>query len=293
MLKAIDMHAHIQTGERAKHGWAQAAKAGFPISTGRWRPDPDGMAEMYQHHEMMAVIFDVDGETRSGVKIDNGETASWMKKYPQTFIGFGSVDPWKGKIAVNEVKRCADMGLRGMKFQQAAQGFNPFDEHFFPIYEEIVKLNLPVIFHTGTTAVAAGAPGGRGIVLEYCRPIPYIDNLAARFPEMRIIMAHPSWPWHDDQLAVLRHKGNTWMDLSGWAPKYWPQSTVHNINTLVQDKAFFGTDFPMMTPERWLEEFAALPLKDSVRPKILLHNAAKFLGIEVPSLSSAGASDAS
>jgi uncharacterized protein len=283
LLKAIDMHAHIQTGDRAKQGWANAAKAGLPINTGRWRTDPDGMAEMYQHHEMMAVIFDVDGETRSGVKMDNGETAAWMRKYPDTFIGFGSVDPWKGKIAVNEVKRCADMGLRGMKFQQAAQGFNPNDERFRPIYEEIVQLDLPVIFHTGTTAVAAGSPGGKGITLEYCKPIPYIDNLAAWYPEMRIIMAHPSWPWHDDQLAVLRHKGNTYMDLSGWAPKYFPQSTVHNINTLVQDKAFFGTDFPMMTPERWLEEFAALPLKDSVRPKILLHNAAKFLGIEVPS----------
>ena len=259
MLQAIDMHAHIQTGERAKQGWGHVAKAGLPMNTGKWRPDPDGMAEMYQSQNMMAVIFDVDGETRSGVKMDNGETAAWMKKYPDTFIGFGSVDPWKGKIAENEVKRCAEMGLRGMKFQQAAQGFNPNDERFFPIYEAIVKLNLPVIFHTGTTAVAAGSPGGKGITLEYCKPIPYIDNLAAWYPEMRIIMAHPAWPWHDDQLAVLRH----------------------NINTLVQDKAFFGTDFPMMTPERWLAEFAELPLKDTVRPKILLHNAAKFLGIEL------------
>ena len=222
MLKAIDMHVHILTGERAKQGWASTVKAGLPMNTGKWRSDPDGMAEMYQSLEMMAVIFDVDGETRTGVKIDNGETAAWVKKYPNTFIGFGSVDPWKGKIAVNEVQRCADMGLRGMKFQQAAQGFDPTNERFFPIYEKISSLNLPVIFHTGTTAVAAGSPGGKGIVLEYCKPIPYIDNLAAWFPDMRIIMAHPSWPWHDDQLAVLRHKGNTYMDLSGWAPKYFP-----------------------------------------------------------------------
>jgi predicted TIM-barrel fold metal-dependent hydrolase len=194
LLKAIDMHVHILTGERAKHGWPPAAKTGLPISTGKWRSDPDGMAEMYQSLEMMAVIFDVDGETRSGVKIDNGETAAWMMKYPNTFIGFGSVDPWKGKVAVSEVERCADMGLHGMKFQQAAQGFDPTNERFFPIYEAITRLNLPVIFHTGTTAVAAGSPGGKGIILEYCKPIPYIDNLAARFPEMRIIMAHRRGP---------------------------------------------------------------------------------------------------
>lgn len=281
MLKAIDTHVHILTGDRARRGWSAASTAGLRMNTKEWRTDPDSMAEMYQSLEMMAVIFDVDGETRSGVKIENAETAGWMKKYPETFLGFGSVDPWKGKLAIDEVRRCADLGLRGMKFQQAAQGFDPTNERFFPLYEMITCLNLPVIFHTGTTAVAAGTPGGQGIVLEYCKPIPYIDNLAARFPRMRIIMAHPSWPWHDDQLAVLRHKANTYMDLSGWAPKYFPDSTVHNINTLVQDKAFFGTDFPMITPHRWLSEFAELPLKEAVRPKILLHNAARFFGIEV------------
>ena len=96
-------------------------------------------------------------------------------------------------------------------------------------------------------------------------------------------MAHPAWPWHDDQLAVLRHKGNVYMDLSGWAPKYFPESVVHNANTLVQDKVFFGSDFPILTPERWLGEFATLPIKETVRPKILLHNAAKFLGLDLSS----------
>jgi len=281
LLQAIDMHVHILTGDRAKQGWAPVTKAGLPMNTGKWGNTPDEMAVMYQSLNMMAVIFDVDGETRSGMKIDNGETAAWMKKYPKTFIGFGSVDPWKGKVALNEIQRIVDLGLRGLKFQQAGQAFNPADERFFPLWEMAVRLNLPAIFHCGTTAIGAGTPGGRGLVLEYCRPIPYIDAIAARFPEFRIIMAHPAWPWHDDQLAVLRHKANTWMDLSGWAPKYFPPSTIHNANTLVQDKVFFGTDFPMMTPERWLGEFAELPFKDSVRPKILLHNAAKFLGIDV------------
>jgi len=73
-----------------------------------------------------------------------------------------------------------------------------------------------------------------------------------------------------------------YMDLSGHAPKYFPESIIHNANTLVQDKVFFGSDFPVITPKRWLDEFATLPFKDSVRPKILLHNFAKFMGIELP-----------
>jgi predicted TIM-barrel fold metal-dependent hydrolase len=280
MLKAIDMHAHIYTGDRAKQ---QPMAAGVPSAAAHRRISPDQMAEMYQRLEMMAVIFDVDQETRTGLKISNAETAEWVKKYPNTFIGYGSVDPWKGKAAVDEVSRCAGMGLRGMKFQQATQAFEPSNSRFFPIYEACVRLSLPVIFHTGTTAIAAGTPGGGGLLLEYCRPIPYIDRVAAWYPELRIIMAHPAWPWHDEQLAVLRHKGNVYMDLSGWAPKYFPESVVHNANTLIQDKVFFGSDFPILTPERWLSEFAELPIKDAVRPKILLHNAAKFLNLDLSS----------
>jgi len=280
MLKAIDMHAHIFTGDRAKQ---QLAEAGVPSATGHQRISPDEMAAMYQQLHMMAVIFDVDQETRTGVKISNAETAGWVKKYPGTFIGFGSADPWKGSAAVDEVKRCAEMGLRGMKFQQASQGFAPSNPRFFPVYEACVRLSLPVIFHGGTTALYAGTPGGGGLLLEYCRPIPYIDEVAARYPDLRIIIAHPAWPWHDEQLAVMRHKGNVYMDLSGWAPRYFPPSIIQNANTLVQDKVFFGSDFPVLTPERWLSEFEALPIKDTVRPKILLHNAAKFLGIDLHS----------
>ena len=157
MLSAIDMHAHIFTGDRAKQ---PLAEAGVPSATGHQRISPDEMAQMYQRLEMMAVIFDVDQETRTGLKISNAETAGWVKKYSKTFIGYGSVDPWKGKAAVDEVGRCVDMGLRGMKFQQATQAFEPSNKRFFPIYEACIRLNLPVIFHTGTTAIYAGTPGG-------------------------------------------------------------------------------------------------------------------------------------
>jgi len=281
VLEAIDMHAHVYTGDKVKRSADQLAKDGVSYHMEKHGRHPDEMAQMYQRLNMMAVIFDVDCETRTGVKISNADTAGWVRKYPDTFIGYGSVDPWKGKAAVDEVKRCADLGLRGMKFQQAIQAFNPTNSRFFPIYEACNRLNLPVIFHGGTTAISAGSPGGGGLMLEYCKPIPYIDEIAARYPELRIIIAHPAWPWHDDQLAVMRHKGNVYMDLSGWAPKYFPESIIQNVNTLVQDKVFFGSDFPVLAPERWLSEFAALPIKEAVRPKILLHNAAKFLGINL------------
>lgn len=274
-MKAIDMHVHVATGESALRREREV-----PLNKEGYSDHPDAMAEMYQELNMMAVIFDVDSETQGGPKIDNREVAEWVKKYPKTFIGFGSVDPWKGRLAIEEVQRCADMGLKGMKFHPALQAFCPADPRFFPLWEACARLDMAVLIHTGTTAAHAGKPGGGGLSLKYCRPI-YVDEVAAKFPELRIIMAHPAWPWHDEQLAIAVHKANVYIDLSGWAPKYFPPSVVHYANTLLQDKVFFGSDFPFLTPHRWLREFADLPFKDSVRPKILLHNAARFLGLSL------------
>jgi predicted TIM-barrel fold metal-dependent hydrolase len=132
----------------------------------------------------------------------------------------------------------------------------------------------------GHTGVGAGIPGGAGIRLDYVRPIPYLDDVARDFPELTIIGAHPAWPWHDELLSVVLHKANVYMDLSGWSPKYFPPSVIQHANTLLQDKVMFGTDYPLLTPERWLRDFEAAPFKDEVRKKILLENAARVLRID-------------
>jgi predicted TIM-barrel fold metal-dependent hydrolase len=75
----------------------------------------------------------------------------------------------------------------------------------------------------------------------------------------------------------MLHKTNVWMDLSGWSPRYLPQSVVRHADTLLQDRVLFGTDYPLLTPERWLRDFAELPIRDAVRPKILRDNAAALL----------------
>jgi predicted TIM-barrel fold metal-dependent hydrolase len=97
---------------------------------------------------------------------------------------------------------------------------------------------------------------------------------------MTIILAHPSFPWQDEALAVATHKPNVYIDLSGWAPKYFPANLVQYANTLLKDRILFGTDFPVLTPERWIAEFEKLPLKPEVRPLILKENAIRLLGLK-------------
>ena len=135
---------------------------------------------------------------------------------------------------------------------------------------------MPAIFHTGQTGIGAGLPGGRGIKLRYSDPM-LLDDVAADFPGLTIIMAHPSVPWQDAAISIATHKANVYIDLSGWSPKYFPPQLVRAANGQLRHKVLFGSDFPLITPERWLSDFQALDMKDAVRPLILKHNAIEVL----------------
>jgi len=119
-------------------------------------------------------------------------------------------------------------------------------------------------------------PGGGGLRLKYANPI-HLDDVAADFPEMPIIMAHPSIPWQDEALSVATHKPQVYIDLSGWSPKYFPPQLVQYANTLLKHKVLFGTDYPLLTPDRWIADFEKLDIKPDVRALIMKENAVKLL----------------
>jgi predicted TIM-barrel fold metal-dependent hydrolase len=281
-MKAIDTHVHPGMkrdvvdcgGKYIEHAFRFFGKK-LEVLT------EEGLAERYQSLDVMGVLLAWDSETNTGTpRVANEYVAGLVKKYPQTFIGFAGVDPWKGKVAIQEVEAATrDLGLRGVKFQQAAQAFYPSDRRFYSLWEKIAELKVPVLFHMGNTGYGAGVPGGDGIRPKYCRPIPYIDDLAADFPDLTIIGAHPAWPWQDEMLAVAMHKANVYINLSGWSPKYFPASLVQYANTFLQDKCLFGSDHPYLAPERWLTDFEKIQMKPDVKEKILLGNAKKLFGL--------------
>jgi uncharacterized protein len=146
----------------------------------------------------------------------------------------------------------------------------------YPLYAAIEELGVPVVFHTGQTGIGAGLPGGRGIKLRRSDPM-LIDDVAADFPDLTVIMAHPSVPWQDEAISIATHKANVYIDLSGWSPKYFPAQLVRAMNSLLPGKVLFGTDYPLLTPERWLRDFDQLELKPGVREKVLKDNAIAML----------------
>ena len=139
---------------------------------------------------------------------------------------------------------------------------------------------MPALFHTGHSGIGTGLPGGGGIRLKYSNPM-YVDDVAADFPELTIVLAHPSFPWQDEAISVALHKPQVYIDLSGWSPKYFPPQLVRYANTLLRDRVLFGSDYPMITPDRWLADFEQAEFKDEVRPLILKENAARLLGLRL------------
>jgi uncharacterized protein len=240
----------------------------------------EDVAAYYRERRMAAVIFPVDSEAGTAeVPVSNEEVAELAAAHADVLIPFASIDPWKGRGGARQARRLiADHGIRGFKFHPSMQAFFPNDRHAYPLYEAIAEAGLPALFHTGQSGIGMGQPGGAGIRLKFSNPM-HVDDVAADFPEMPIILAHPSMPWQDEAIAVAMHKPQVHIDLSGWSPKYFPPQLVHHANTLLKHKILFGSDFPFITPERWISDFDQAGFRDDVKPLILKQNAARLLGL--------------
>jgi uncharacterized protein len=282
-LAAIDVHVHIETDS---HGHLSLDDELIEASAKYFRADHDRtpsleqIAEKYRSLNMAAVVFTVDSSTATGhPSISSEEIAEQAAAHADVLIPFGSVDPNRGADAVAQARVLVDdFGVRGFKFHPSLQAFAPNDTAFYPLWEAIESLGVPALFHTGQTGIGAGLPGGRGIKLRLSDPM-LLDDVAADFPGLTMILAHPSVPWASSSISIATHKANVFLDLSGWSPKYFPADLVRAANSYLQDKVLFGTDYPLLTPERWLKDFDTLDFKPEAKAKILKSNAVKLLGL--------------
>jgi predicted TIM-barrel fold metal-dependent hydrolase len=276
-MRGIDVHVHVPEPPDDPAALERQRMSAY-FKSGKMPQSPDEMYETYKALDLMAVIFAIDAETRSGDRyVGNDYVAGVVNRYPDQFVGFASVDPWKGAMAVRELERAVrELGLRGLKLHPTIQAFFPNDPRFYPLWEKCSELEIPVVFHTGQTGVGAGSPGGGGFKLKYSQPL-LVDDVAADFPHLTIILAHPSVPWQEEQLSIALHKQNVYIDLSGWSPKYFRPVLTQYVTTILQDKVLFGSDYPAIQPDRWLRDLEMIEMKEEVRQKILLDNARRLL----------------
>jgi predicted TIM-barrel fold metal-dependent hydrolase len=224
-------------------------------------------------------VFAVDWGPDSEGSVPNEEIAAAAAANPDVLIPFASVHPARPGAAEEARRLIDEHGVKGFKFHPNIQAFFPNDRAVYPLYEVIAEAGLPALFHTGHSGIGSGLPGGGGIRLKYSNPL-HVDDVAVDFPELKIVLAHPSFPWQDEALSMALHKPEIYIDLSGWSPKYFPPQLVQYAKTLLKQQVLFGSDFPMITPERWLRDFERLEIDPEVRQLILKDNAARLLGLD-------------
>jgi uncharacterized protein len=281
-VRAIDIHTHAEEpcGCHPDDGYDELQSTMAKYFGAPWEHPPTipETAAHFREKNVAAVIFPVDAERETGYRrYKNEEVAQLAAENSDILIPFASIDPHKGQLGAREARRLVkEFGVQGFKFHPTMQGFFPNDRLAYPLYEAVQETGKPALFHTGQTGVGSGMRAGNAMRLKYSNPM-HLDDVAVDFPDMTIIIAHPSFPWQEEALAVASHKPNVYIDLSGWSPKYFPKILVQYCNTLLKKKVLFGSDWPMISPERWLSDFDKIEIKDEVRPLILKENAARLL----------------
>jgi predicted TIM-barrel fold metal-dependent hydrolase len=281
-MRAIDVHVHPMDDAyvEASGPFIPAANRMF---NGKFSARPDTqIAEDFRRDDALAIPIAWDAENgAAGGVYSNEKLAALTRDFPDVFLpGWAMVDPWRGRKGLEEIEHAIkNLGLLGVKYQPPVQGFSPNDKQFYPIWDLLQSLGAPVLIHCGTTAIGAGEPGGLGFKLGHARPIPNIDDVAADFPNLNIVAAHPGWPWTEELIAVAIHKKNVSIDISGWGPKYVPAPLKHDMQRRLQDKVLFGSDYPGWSPGQCCDEWEMENFRPGVIDKLFHQNAVRILNL--------------
>lgn len=280
-MRIIDMHSHWKT----KRGYPLRSDDELRVQHKTWRTEP-----AYATDDEM-----VDEIRSAGVRtiLDFGFTKflpieevgavhdyafEMQRANPEVILGnWFHFQPELGKPALDEFRRClsADAGFVGLAVSGSG-GVPASDSAYDPFYALCIEASAPALIFVGTTGLGSGLPGGKGIELDHCHP-RHLDQVAARYPQLKIVAARPAWPWQSEMIAVLLHKANVQYELHGWSPKYLTDELKREIPRRLQDRVMFGADYPLLSYQRLIADWKALGFGESVLEKIFHDNAARFL----------------
>ena len=205
------------------------------------------------------------------VMISNDEVASFVSEYPERLVGIGSVDISKPMQAIAEIKRCVnELGFKGIRVLPWLWELPPTNRLFYPVYASCCDLGIPFCTQIGHTGPLMSSEVGRPI---------YLDRVALDFPELVIVAGHIGYPWTDEAIAVATKHRNVYIDTSAYSVKRYPPQLVQYIKSNGRKKVLFGTNYPMMTPQKALHGINALGLDEEALTLFLGKNVQRVYGL--------------
>ena len=201
-----------------------------------------------------------------GPLIPNDFVESVVNRFPERFIGIASVNLYKPMEAIRELRRCVkELGFKGLRIVQWLWNLPPTDRRYYPLFAQCIDLDIPVCLQVGHTGPLCPSEPGR--------PIPYIDEVAIEFSDLRMVCGHIGYPWTTEMIAVATKHLNVFIDTSAYTAKRYPQELVDYMKKHGKEKVMFGTNYPMITQEKCLEDIDPLGLDEEVKELFLYQNA--------------------
>jgi len=283
-MRIFDCHAHWST----KRGYVFQTPEAVESQRRIWGTEPAFESEQDMVDNMrrnnVRVMMDLAFTAFSPMNIEeirslHDYTFDVQKKNTDVIFGHWlTFDPRIGQGGLQEYERCvaAHAGFIGFGIiGQARHGHPPSDPIWDPFYKVSIDAGIPVLIHTGLTGIGQGFPGGDGIVLDHGHP-RHIDAVAAKFPQLKILAARPAYPWQDEMIAILLHKGNVHYELHGWSPKTFSPSLKREIGGRLQDRIMFGSDYPVLKYEMLKQRWQELGYSEEVLRKVFHQNAEAY-----------------
>jgi uncharacterized protein len=283
----LDFHSHWGT----RRGYPFRTDAELAHQKRVWKQEPvyvseSEMAHYFRENQIRAVL---DLGFTKYLGLDelmplHDYALATQRQHSDVILGnWLQINPKLGSGGVREFERCLDVAARdrsrsliGLCVSGAALAIPASDPSLDPLYRLAIDARAPVLILVGYTALGAGLPGGQGVVLDLCHP-RYLDQVAARYPDLTIIAGRPAWPWQDDMIAVLLHKPNVWYELHGWSPKYFSDSLKREIPRRLRGRVLFGADYPVLRYERLLSDWRAEGYDEQTLERVFWRNGEELL----------------
>jgi predicted TIM-barrel fold metal-dependent hydrolase len=208
-----------------------------------------------------------------GALISNDEVAGFVGEYPSRLIGVASVNLLNPMEAVRELRRCVrELGFRALRIVPWLWGLPPDDRRYYPLYAECIELDIPFCLQVGHTGPLLSSETGR--------PIPYLENVALEFPELRLVAGHIGAPWTQEIISLATKFPNLYIDTSAYKASRFPADIVDFMRGRGAHKVLFGTNYPMLTASACLEAVESLGLGEEAERLFLYGNAQTIFKLE-------------
>jgi len=202
----------------------------------------------------------------------NDQIAEMTRRFPDRFVGVAAVNLEKPVEAVRELDRAVnELGFKALRVVPWLWNRPPNDKFYFPLYVRCVELGIPFCTQVGHTGPLMPSETGR--------PVPYLDEVALTFPELKIVAGHIGFPWTDEMIGVAWKHENVYIDTSAYLPRYYPPQLIHYLKTYGKEKVLFGTNFPQLSLEKCVQQVEDLGLPDEAKENFLYRNAQRVFNL--------------